>query len=140
MENKRQQPGSMESTEGRAERHAGEQTEHKRIRSLHDELPGMEPMLSDPGEPHKSVEPRSGRLEELSGREQEFLEPQRGSRQRALLGEDDESQKEPLLGEDEDSQKHPLLGEESVSMENESEEQKRRRIEAERSSRKKPAA
>jgi hypothetical protein len=95
---------------------------------MHDELPGMEAMLSDPGEPHKSVEPRSGQSGQMeqkvtSGREQ------RGSRERSVLGE-----------EEDESQKHPLLGEQSVSMQNEVEEQERRRMEAERSSKKKPAA
>jgi hypothetical protein len=116
MENKRQEParmeepGTMKSAQGGPGGHAGEQAGHKRVRSLHDELPGMEPMLSDPGEPHKSVEPRSGK----SG--------------------------QTVLGEEDESQKHPLLGEQSVSMQNELEEQERRRIEARRSSKKKPAA
>jgi hypothetical protein len=119
MENKRQEPGEMKGVESGAMGQSGEQFDHKRIRSLSIEVPGTEPMLSDPGEPHKCIEQHSSLPEQksVSGRQHKSGEPQRGS------------------------QEHPLLGKEAVSMQNEREERARRKAEeAERSPKKKPAA
>ena len=97
----------------------------------------MDPMLSDPGEPHKCIE-EPGVKTKVSSRQQKFGGAQQQVQE--LLGEEDRSQKRPLLGEEDESQKHPLLGDETVSMENEREERERRQIEAERTGKKKPAA
>lgn len=121
MENKRQEPGKMEparggtTVQGGFTGQTGEQTGPKRIRSLSEELPGMEAMLSDPGEPHKDIEQHSSRPEQRRKGS--------GPQQKA-----------------DESQMHPLLGEETVSLENERGERARRKMEQERSGKKKPAA
>ena len=133
MENKRQEPG-LSGASGQTGEH-----DHKRIRSLSEEVPGMEPMLSDPGEPHKCIDQQSSRpgvKMKVSGQQQK----PGAQGQYQLLGEENTSQKRPLLGDEDESQKHPLLGDETVSMENEEQERERRRIEAERTGQKKPAA
>jgi hypothetical protein len=156
MEKERQDPGQdlrNQGTQGGAAGRIGDQFSHKRVRPVSNETeadaepPGMDPMLSDPGEPHKDIKSheRVGQHSEdrvRSGTQQEFGKTGRDTQNKPLLGEDLEFQQEPLLGEDEESQEHPLLGEQTVSMENEKEEQARRKIEEERrrSSQKKPAA
>ena len=60
-----------------------EKYDHKRIRSLSEEVPGMEAMLSDPGEPHKSIEQHSSLPEEktkVSGRQQKSAGAQKGQK------------------------------------------------------------
>ena len=143
MEYKRQEPGRMAGVQGGAEGHAEEQEAHKRIRALSIEVPGTEPMLSDPGEPHKCIESSQPERAVASGREQRSGGPQRGTPKNPLLGEKDKSQKKPLIGEEDESQKHPLLGEQSQSMENERQERERRKMEEaerKRASKNKPAA
>ena len=117
MEKKRQQPGEgiqSGTIQGGTQGQTGEH-DHKRVRSLSVELPGMEPMLSDPGEPHKDIEQHSSNQPEQmakgSGRQQE----------------------RPGF-------EHPILGREAVSMQNEKEERARRKMEHKRSGKKKPAA
>ena len=154
MEKERQDPGQdlrKQGTQGGAAGPIEDQFSHKRVRPVSNEAeteaepPGTDPMLSDPGEPHKEIKSheRVGQhsADEVgSGTQQEF--GRRETQNKPLLGEDLEFQQEPLLGEDEEAQEHPLLGEQTVSMENEEEAQARRKMEEElrRSSQKKPAA
>ena len=167
MEKKRQEPEGIHRGlfQGGAQGQAGEQFDHKRIRSLSEEVPGTEAMLSDPGEPHKDIRPeteamlsdpgephkdiqshssRAEQKQDPSGLPRGPAETQREPHE--FLGEKDIAQIRPVLGEEDVSQRHPLLGDETVSMENEREERERRRMEverkgeAERTSKKKPAA
>ena len=111
MEKVRQKPGKKEGNQGGTQGQTGEQSDHRRVRSLSEEVPGMQAMLSDPGEPHKGIEQHS---------------------------------RQPEQAHKNVSQLHPLLGDQTVSMQNEQEEQARRKMEAERTakgaSKKKPAA
>ena len=100
MEKKRQEPGEMEGIQGGAKGQTGEHT-HNRIRALSVEVPGMEAMLCDPGEPHKCIEEPSSQPERkstVSGQQQRPEGPSPGW------------------------QEHPILGKEAVSMQNEREE------------------
>ncbi len=115
---KRQEPEEMEDIQGTIRGGTQGQTgehDHRRVRSLSVEVPGSEAMLSDPGEPHKDIEPHG------SSRPEQKV---KGSGQQ---------QERPGF-------EHPLLGENAVSMQNEKEERARRKMEHERSGKKKPAA
>jgi hypothetical protein len=122
MEKTRQKSGeSIQSgtMQGGSAGHTGEQADHRKIRALSTEVPGTEAMLSDPGEPHKSIEQHRSPPEEkgkASGTRQKPGEPRPGW------------------------QEHPILGKEAVSAQNEKEERARRKMEHERSGKKKPAA
>ena len=125
MVKNRQEPGAMEgiqggTIQGRTQGQSGEQTDHRRVRAMTEEVPGMEAMLSDPGEPHKDIEPHSG---------PEQAQKVKGSPAQRKPGE-------PQPG----WQEHPILGKEAVSPQNEKEERARRKMEAGRSGKKKPAA
>lgn len=116
---KRQEPEEMKDIQGGTIRggtqgQSGEH-DHRRVRSLSVEVPGSEAMLSDPGEPHKDIEPHG------SSRPEQKV---KGSGQQ---------QERPGF-------EHPLLGESAASMQNEKEERARRKREHERSGKKKPAA
>ena len=131
MEKKHKKPEEMEDIQrggfqGGTQDQAGEQFGHKRVRSLSEELPGMDAMLSDPGEPHKDITQQSSRRPEQKGKDS---------------GQQHKPEESPPGW-----QEHALLGDETVSMQNEKEERERRRVEAERISeasskkKKKPAA
>ena len=130
MEKVRQEPGKKEGIQGGTlqggiQGQSGEQIDHKRVRAMSEEVPGMEAMLSDPGEPHKGIEKHSMQPEQT--------QKSKGSSPQKKPGE-------PPPG----WQEHPILGKEAVSPQNEKEERARRKMEAERAaqatSKKKPAA